>query len=167
VKYLILSGILVLFFAFHGSIAYCFESKYYNPDMPTEFAVGKKDVSKYRDDKPHPSIINLPASIAELRQNDGEAFLVELVKYIKKETTDPFEQVKMIHDWVALNDEGNVTIDVPMAGEPGIYTVRIFATKKGEKINTSSVFAVGHSVQTWEQPIYDLVSFSIDFKDIE
>jgi hypothetical protein len=104
----ILSGILIFFPAFHGGIAYCLESEFYTPNMPTELIIGKQDVSKYQDDKPHPAIINLPTSIVALKQNNGEAFLTELVMYIKNETDDPFEQVKMIHDWVAVSIEYDV-----------------------------------------------------------
>jgi len=98
-------GIFVIFFAFHGN---CEESKYYLPNLPSELAVGKQDVSKYQTGKPHPAIVDLPDSIAQLRQKDGEAFLVEVVRYVQRKTKDSFEQIKMFHDWIALNIEYDV-----------------------------------------------------------
>jgi hypothetical protein len=82
------------------------ESKFYKPlveeDIKT-ITAGTDDVSKYRTGSPHPAVINLPDSINQLRKTDGDSFLVALVDYVKTTTKNQFEQVKMFHDWLALN----------------------------------------------------------------
>lgn len=57
----------------------------------------------YRTGTPDPVVQNLPRSIESYRSQDPARYIQEIASYIVSNSTDDFDKVKKVHDWIALN----------------------------------------------------------------
>ena len=60
-------------------------------------------LAHYRSDEPDPVVFVVPESLRSKVSLDPATGVPELVSFLLDGTDDPFEQVKVLHDWVATN----------------------------------------------------------------
>jgi hypothetical protein len=65
------------------------------------------DLSQYRTNEPHPKVYTVPSAINQLKRTP-ERFFPALADFLLEGLTDPYEKVKLLHDWVALNLEYDI-----------------------------------------------------------
>jgi len=91
----IFSGFLLLFI-FSG----CASTR--NKTHIVEVSAGKT-MFTFVSDQPDRSMVNLPQSISKLRFSNPDEFIRQLAAHAAKSSTNNFELVKKVHDWIALN----------------------------------------------------------------
>jgi hypothetical protein len=70
-----------------------------------EIKAGTEDVSRYRTGEPHVRALGITKQMVDDVRSNPVQNLSRLVEKLTAGVTDPFERVKIIHDWIALNVE--------------------------------------------------------------
>ena len=60
-------------------------------------------LQQYRSGQPEPRVRTVPAAIQAGAFSNPDTYLPKLAAYLKGGSSDPFLQVKALHDWVAVN----------------------------------------------------------------